>query len=408
MGSRAFRVSLTAGPFSSRAAAKPLLREEARTPSPASVILQGDSPGEPREPASLAGRADTEHQHIDISIVIPMRDEAANVATVCAELREVIDGEPLRYEVIVVNDGSTDATGAQLEAAVSGDPRFTVVEFARGFGQSAALDAGFRMARGAIVVAMDGDQQNDPHDIPALVEALDEPPGWDVVSGWRKDRKDTWWSRRLPSMCANFLVRHVTSCPEIHDFGCTLKAYRQEVLTDVRLYGEIHRFLPAICKWRGARISERVVNHRSRVNGQTKYNIKRTGKVLFDLLTMTFLGGYLTKPIYFFGKLASLALLVTVLSLGMAVLQKLGYLTEHGQPISLNDNIFVIFGMMMTVMTMGLLMMGLMCELLIRIYHESQDRPPYRIRRIVRADGPPRAEPVPEQVGTFTGTLPGW
>jgi glycosyltransferase involved in cell wall biosynthesis len=330
---------------------------------------------------------------VDVTVVIPMRNEAGNVAEVCAELRSVIDEEPLRYEVIIIDDGSTDATARELEV-VREDPRFTIVEFARGFGQSAALDAGFRMARGSVVVAMDGDRQNDPRDIPALVAALDETPRWDVVSGWRKDRKDKWWSRRLPSMCANLLVRHLTSCLEIHDFGCTLKAYRREVLTDVRIYGETHRFLPAICKWRGARISERVVNHRARVNGHTKYNIKRTGKVLFDLLTMRFLGGYLTKPIYFFGKLASVAFVITVLALGTAVVQKLGYLTEHGQPIRLNDNIFVILAMMTSMMTMGLLMMGLMCELLIRIYHESQDRPHYRIRRICRREEAPRLEAV--------------
>jgi glycosyltransferase involved in cell wall biosynthesis len=334
---------------------------------------------------------------VDVSVVIPMRNEEANVAAVCAELRSVIDAQPLRYEVIVVDDGSTDATARELQA-LREDPRFTIVEFARGFGQSAALDAGFRLARAPIVVAMDGDQQNDPRDIPALVAALDEPPGWDVVSGWRRDRKDKWWSRRLPSLCANLLVRHLTSCPEIHDFGCTLKAYRRDVLADVRLYGETHRFLPAICKWRGAQLSERVVNHRARLNGETKYNIKRTGKVLFDLLTMRFLGGYLTKPIYFFGKLASCTLVVTLLALTMAVLQKLGYLTEHGLPISLNDSIFVILAMMTSMMTMGLLMMGLMAELLIRIYHESQDRPPYRIRRVSRHDPALALDVVPEHV----------
>jgi hypothetical protein len=243
---------------------------------------------------------------------------------------------------------------------------------------------------------MDGDGQNDPRDIPALVAALDEAPGWDVVSGWRKERKDTWWSRRFPSMCANLLVRRLTSCQEIHDFGCTLKAYRREVLTDVRVYGETHRFLPAICKWRGARLSERVVNHRARVNGHTKYNFRRIPKVLFDLLTMRFLGGYLTKPIYFFGQLASWAFVVTVLALGVAVLQKLGYVTEHGQPISLNDNIFVILAMMTSMTTMGLLMMGLISELLIRIYHESQDRPHYRIRRMRRGEGLPRVDALQE------------
>src|SRR5687767_8731651 len=217
---------------------------------------------------------------VDVSIVIPMRDEETNVAALCSELEDVLDKEPLRYEVVIVNDGSRDGTARQLEEVAHAHPRFVIVEFARGFGQSAALAAGFRTARGKIIVAMDGDGQNDPHDIPKLVARLEEPPGFDVVSGWRRDRKDRWLSRRLPSLCANFLIRHRTWCEEIHDFGCTLKAYRREVLDDVRLYGEMHRFLPAICKWRGARLSEMVVNHRPRVSGQTKYGIGRTMRVL--------------------------------------------------------------------------------------------------------------------------------
>lgn len=324
-------------------------------------------------------------EHVDVSVVIPMRDEETNVATVCAELQAMIDAQSLRYEVIIVNDGSTDGTARELETAVRDDPRFTVVEFARNFGQSAALAAGFRMAHGSVIVAMDGDQQNDPRDIPTLVARLDEPPGCDLVSGWRKQRRDKWFSRRLPSVCANFLIRRHTWCEEIHDFGCTLKAYRREVLGEVRLYGEMHRFLPAICKWRGARVAEVVVNHRPRVSGRTKYGIGRTFRVLLDLLTVKFLGGYLTKPIYFFGKLALLTFATAILAVGMAIVQKLGYLTEHGGPVMLNNNIFIIFAMMVFLTTLTLLMMGLMSELLIRIYHESQERAPYRIRQIWRA-----------------------
>lgn len=323
---------------------------------------------------------------VDVSIVIPMRDEETNVAALCSELEDVLDKEPLRYEVVIVNDGSRDGTARQLEEVAHAHPRFVIVEFARGFGQSAALAAGFRTARGKIIVAMDGDGQNDPHDIPKLVARLEEPPGFDVVSGWRRDRKDRWLSRRLPSLCANFLIRHRTWCEEIHDFGCTLKAYRREVLDDVRLYGEMHRFLPAICKWRGARLSEMVVNHRPRVSGQTKYGIGRTMRVLLDLLTVKFLGDYVTKPLYFFGKLAFITLAVAFAAVALAIVQKLGYLTEHGQPVMLNNNVLVIFAMMVFLTTVSLLMMGLMSELLIRIYHESQDRPPYRIRRVWRHD----------------------
>jgi dolichol-phosphate mannosyltransferase len=301
-------------------------------------------------------------------------------------LQEVTDKELLRYEVIIVNDGSTDGTAAALEMATQNDPRFTVVEFYRGFGQSAALAAGFSMARGNIIVPMDGDLQNDPRDIPRLIAQLEKAPGYDIVSGWRKNRQDKRFTRRFPSLVANALVRRLTWCNEVHDFGCTLKAYRREMLSDVHLYGEMHRFLPALCRWRGARISELVVNHRARVAGKTKYGLKRILKVLFDLLTVKFLGDYLTKPIYFFGKLATLTMLISFLSVGVAILQKFGYLTEQGVRVKLNSNIFILFAVM-TFITTGMLMMaGLIAELLIRIYHESQGRTPYKIRRILRTE----------------------
>jgi glycosyltransferase involved in cell wall biosynthesis len=344
----------------------------------------------------LEGRSSPtfEPQAIDVTVVIPMRNEEANVAPICAELREVMDRERDRYEVIIVNDGSSDGTARELERVARSDPRFTVVEFTRGFGQSAALAAGFHMARGRIIVPMDGDCQSDPRDIPKLVSRLDDGSGYDVASGWRKERKDKLLSRRLPSIIANRLVRRLTWCSEIHDFGCTLKAYRREALSDVNLYGEMHRFLPALCRWRGARLTEMVVNHRPRVAGETKYGLKRTIKVLFDLLTVKFLGDYLTKPLYFFGKLAMVTFAISCLSLGLAVVQKLGYLTEHGVPVMLNNNLFVLFSMMMFITTMMLMMMGVISELLVRIYHESQGRRAYKIRRVVRAEeGAVRSSP---------------
>ncbi len=322
----------------------------------------------------------------DLSIIIPMKDEEQNVGPLCAELIEVMDASGLDYEVIIINDGSTDGTARELARVIGNNPRFTVIEFTRRFGQSAAMGAGFRMARGKVLVPMDGDLQNDPHDIPKLLAKLDEPPGYDVVSGWRKNRQDKWLSRKLPSKTANALIRQVTWCRKIHDFGCTLKAYRREALSDIRLYGEMHRFLPALCRWRGARLGELVVNHRARVAGKTKYNLKRTAKVMFDLVTVKFLGDYLTKPIYFFGKLAMLAFTVSFLSVGLAIVQKFGYLTEHGVPVNLNNNIFILFAMMMFISGGMLLMMGVVCELLIRIYHESQDRPPYKIRKVIKAN----------------------
>ena len=321
-------------------------------------------------------------EDVDVSVIIPMRNERTNVAAVCSELQAVMDAQRLRYEVIIVNDGSDDGTSRELERAVQDDARFTVVEFTRRFGQAAALAAGFRSARGRVVVAMDGDRQSDPQDIPKLVARLDELPACDVVSGWRKDRKDPWFSRRLPSAWANRLIRRRTWCHEIHDFGCTLKAYRHEVLRDIKLYGEMHRFLPALCKWRGARLAEVVVNHRPRVSGQSKYGIGRTIRVLLDLLTVKFLGDYVANPIYFFGKLVLLTSCLSAAAIAIAVVQKLGYLTEHGHSVNLNNSIFVVIAVLMFVTTLILLMMGLMSELLIRIYHESQDRLPYRIRRI--------------------------
>jgi glycosyltransferase involved in cell wall biosynthesis len=344
---------------------------------------------------------------VDVTVVVPMRNEEANVEAVCSELQAVMNAQPLSYDVVVVNDGSNDGTARELQGFVQSDSRFTVVELARGFGQAAALAAGFRMARGRVIVAMDGDRQNDPHDIPKLLAKLDGPPQYDVVSGWRKERRDPWFSRRLPSICANLLVRRRTWCPEIHDFGCTLKAYRREVLKDIRLYGEMHRFLPALCKWRGARLTEVVVNHRPRVTGQTKYGISRTMRVLLDLLTVKFLGDYVANPLYLFGKLAFLSLAAGTLAVAVAIVQKLGYLTEYGEPVRLNNNIFIIFAMMGFLTAFGLLMMGLMSELLIRIYHESQDRPPYRIRRIWRSsDSAPdmrRSSQAP--VSTAYGTI---
>ena len=278
-----------------------------------------------------------------------------------------------------------DGTAQRLASEISDDPRFTVVEFTRKFGQSAAMAAGFTMARGKVIVPMDGDLQNDPADIPRLVAMLDEPPGYDVISGWRKARQDSWFSRKFLSKVANVMIRKATHCGAVHDFGCTMKAYRSEALSDVHLYGEMHRFLPALCRWRGARLGEMVVNHRPRVAGVTKYGLKRTIKVLFDLLTVKFLGDYLTKPLYFFGKLALLTLVVSFLSTILAIVQKFGYLTEHGNPVMLNSNVFILFAMMMFITTVIMLMMGVISELLVRIYHESQGRTPYKIRKVIKA-----------------------
>lgn len=327
-------------------------------------------------------RAEEQHETPDVSIVIPMRNEQENVASLYTELRDVLAETPFTWEAILVDDGSTDLTVPRLLAVCEGDQRVTVVQLARRFGQTAALAAGFRIARGRVLVPMDADLQNDPRDIPMLVAALDEPPGCDVVSGWRRSRQDRFLTRRLPSMIANRIIARAT-WTRIHDFGCTLKAYRREVLEEIKIYGEMHRFLPAICQWRGAAVAERVVNHRPRLHGTSKYGLRRTAKVMLDLVTVKFLGDYLTKPLYFFAKIGVISMFVSLATLGVAIAQKYGYLYADPEGLSLNRNVLVLFSMMLFLMTVMFIMIGVISELLVRIYHESQGMAPYRVRRII-------------------------
>ncbi len=313
----------------------------------------------------------------DVSIVVPMLNEEDNVVPLFEEIRQVMDGGKLTWEVIFVDDGSYDRTVPRLREAIADEPRAAIIELTRRFGQTAALAAGFRDSRGRFVVPLDADLQNDPRDIPRLIEKA-EREGLDVVSGWRKNRQDRLWTRRVPSIIANRLVSRLT-WTNIHDFGCTLKAYRREALEDVQLYGEMHRFLPAICQWRGARVAEVIVNHRPRTRGVSKYGMRRTIKVLLDLATVKFLGDYLSKPIYFFGKIGLMTVALAMLTLTVAIFQKYGYLAD--EPVNLNRNVLVLFAMMLVLMAVTFVMMGLLSELLVRIYHESQNITPYRIRR---------------------------
>ena len=327
-----------------------------------------------------------------VSVVVPMLDEEPNVEPLWRELTEVAAAWPFPAEFVFVDDGSTDRTLERLAEVTAGDPRVTLVSLARRFGQTAALAAGFRHAAGSVVVPMDADLQNDPRDIPMLVAALDDPPGFDVVSGWRKDRQDGFFLRRLPSILANKLICRLT-WTRIHDFGCTLKAYRADLIRDIPLYGEMHRFLPAICQWQGGRVAERVVNHRPRTAGASKYNLKRTFKVMLDLVTVKFLGDYLTKPLYFFGKLGALTMLASFAVLGIAVLQKYAILYPGPDGLNLNRNILVQGAMMLFMMAFIMVLMGVMAELLVRIYHESQDKTPYRVRRVIKPGMPGPSRP---------------
>jgi glycosyltransferase involved in cell wall biosynthesis len=325
----------------------------------------------------------TPPETIDVSIVIPMLNEQENVAALYREITDVMDGGNYSWEVIFVDDGSTDGTVPTLKQAVHGDPRVSIIQLARRFGQTAALGAGFQHAIGQYIVPLDADLQNDPRDIARLIAKLQESPGYDVVSGWRKDRQDRFFTRRLPSIIANWIIARLT-WTRIHDFGCTLKVYRREALEDVQLYGEMHRFLPAICQWRGARVAELVVNHRPREFGTSKYGMRRTIKVMLDLMTVKFMGDYLSKPIYFFGKLGLMTLAVAFVTIGIALMQRMGWLGVGGEPIHLNRNVLVMLGMMLCIMSVFIIMMGLLSELLVRIYHESQNIRPYRIRHVRR------------------------
>jgi glycosyltransferase involved in cell wall biosynthesis len=280
------------------------------------------------------------------------------------------------YEIIFVDDGSRDNSFTVLAGLQKHDAKVRVIRFRKNFGQTAALSAGFAHARGRIVVAIDADLQNDPADIPKMVAKLDE--GFDVVSGWRKTRHDNAVTRRLPSKIANWLISTITGV-KLHDYGCTLKAYRREVLAETRLYGEMHRFIPALASWSGAKIAEIVVNHRPRTAGVAKYGLARTWKVLLDLITVNFLGSFSTKPIYVFGGLGLLSALGAVALALIVVYQKIYIQTDmSGNPLLILTAVFIIA-------TIQFILMGLLAELLVRTYHESQNRPTYVIKEILEA-----------------------
>jgi glycosyltransferase involved in cell wall biosynthesis len=311
---------------------------------------------------------------LDLSVVVPVYNEALNLAELYRELTDTLAASGLSYELLFIDDGSTDE-GFEILAGIQGkDPRVRVVRFRRNFGQTAAFSAGFNLARGRVIVTSDGDRQNDPRDIPALVAQLDE--GFDIVCGWRKDRKDKWLTRRLPSKIANWLISRATGV-ELHDYGCSLKAFRSEVVKPLRLYGEMHRFIPAIASEYGVSVSERVVNHRARTQGQSKYGLSRTVRVILDLLTVKFLLRYSTRPLQIFGLLG-----LIMGSVGVLVLAYLSYLRLFGHQ-ALSDRPLLLFGILLVFTGVQLLSVGLLAELQARTYHESQNKQTYVIRDIL-------------------------
>ncbi len=311
----------------------------------------------------------------ELSVVVPLLDEQDSIGPLYEQISQTLAGN-YSYEIVFVDDGSSDNSFNILTRLQKDDKNVRVIRFRRNFGQTAALSAGFAHSRGKIIVAIDADLQNDPADIPQMIARLNE--GFDVVSGWRKKRHDNAFTRLLPSRLANWLIAQITGV-KLHDYGCTLKAYRREVLAETKLYGEMHRFIPALASWSGARISECVVNHRPRTTGTAKYGLGRTWKVILDLITVKFLGSFSTKPIYIFGGLGLLSLLGSIL-IGLTVIyQKL----SHGTDMS--GNPLLILTAVLIIATIQFILMGLLAELLVRTYHESQNRPTYVIKEILES-----------------------
>lgn len=309
-----------------------------------------------------------------ISIVIPLYNEEESIPHLWEALDQAIANYGQPAEVIIIDDGSKDRSFALLSEIAGRDPRFTIIRFRRNFGQTAGFAAGFAQARGEVVITMDADLQNDPMDIPKLMAKIDE--GYDIVSGWRKDRQDRFIDRKLPSMLANRLISNVTDV-RLHDYGCSLKAYRRDVLQHVHLYGELHRFIPALASQVGGTVAEVPVNHRARQFGRSKYGISRTVRVMLDLITVWFLGTYSTRPIHVFGTIGLLSAAGGVLvGLYLTVLKVFWQESIGNRPLLLLAVLLVVIGVQ-------LITMGLLGEMITRTYYESQDKTIYVVRQIV-------------------------
>jgi glycosyltransferase involved in cell wall biosynthesis len=310
----------------------------------------------------------------EVSIVVPVYNERDNLEPLVREISAALGARA--YEIVLVDDGSTDGSAEIIESMAAANERLRAIYFRRNAGQSAAFDAGFRAARGAIVVTLDADLQNDPKDIVPMIERLDE--GFDLVAGWRKARKDPFFSRTVPSKLGNWFIRRVTGT-RLHDMGCSLRVCRREITDELRVYGESHRFLSVMAEHVGARTTELVVNHRPRSAGRSKYGLSRAYKVLFDLFTVWYMRGYQTKPIYVFGLISVLLFAFACASSAYVLYEKYALGTwVHRNPL-------FILSMIAALMTVQFLFMGLLSETLMRTYFESQGRPPY-----VVAKHPPR------------------
>lgn len=319
---------------------------------------------------------------LDLSIIIPVFNEEENVEPLFQEIQATLRDNNLTYEVIFVDDGSKDTTRQALRRIQLSDAAHVrLVLLRRNCGQTAALSAGLDHARGRVFIPMDGDRQNDPADIPRLMARLNE--GFDVVSGWRKNRQDRFINRKLPSKLANKLISRLSGVA-IHDFGCTMKAYRREVLEDVRLYGEMHRFIPIFAFWQGGRVSEIVVNHRARTAGVTKYGIGRTWNVILDLILIRFQQKYSQRPIHFFGRAGLYSIILSFITFGLMLYYKFLHkpLTGYG-PKTFIETPLPLVSVMFFLTGVQCVLIGLVAEMVMRTYYESQDKKTYTVAELV-------------------------
>jgi glycosyltransferase involved in cell wall biosynthesis len=305
-----------------------------------------------------------------------MRNESLNVEQLYREVTASLSAFGRSYELVAIDDGSRDDTFEKLAALHQKDPRVRVIRFRRNFGQTAAFSAGFEYARGRYIVTADGDNQNDPSDMPAMILML-EQRNLDIVCGWRKDRKDPFINRRLPSMIANAIISRATGV-RLHDYGCSLKVFRAEVVKQMKLYGEMHRFLPAIAAEFGVEIGEQVVNHRARVHGKSNYGIMRTFRVILDLMTVKFLSSYKTRPLQMFGSIGFLMGGIGALMCAWVIYQRFFGFQSANRPLLIVGAFIVLGGL-------NMIMNGLLAEMQARTYHESQDKPTYAIREVLEA-----------------------
>ncbi|MGD9562916.1 MAG: glycosyltransferase family 2 protein [Pyrinomonadaceae bacterium] len=312
----------------------------------------------------------------ELSLFLPVLDEEENLRPMYEKIKAALGTLGNSAEVIFVDDGSTDKSLAILKEIAASDDRVRVISLRRNYGQTAAMSAGIDAARGTILIPMDADLQNDPADIKRLLDKLDE--GYDVVSGWRKNRQDKLISRKIPSQIANRVISWIGGV-HLHDYGCSLKAYRREVIQDVRLYGEMHRFIPIYASWAGARVTEIPVDHHARTMGKSKYGISRTIKVIFDLMTIKFMASYQTKPIYVFGTFGMLAFLLAMIAGIWAIVLKF-----YGTSFILTP--LPVITVVMLAISVQFFLMGLLAELLVRTYHESQDKAIYAVREKIGFD----------------------